>query len=131
MVFLMVPATLYAGWTFNEIRSAVRRKATGHELAELERKHMGRIIEGEGYMLVIHDAANINGSEVHLVEDRSDLDNLNIVRGDVAVEIPAGSPFAKTVKKLKRGDKVSFTGRLSDIFGKTIIIRGSARISIK
>lgn len=53
------------------------------------------------------------------------------IMGDVSVIVPASSPDYKKAKKFKPGQKVSFSGRMDDLFGKTIFIKGSVKITAK
>ena len=121
----------YADWAFDDLRNAIEDGLTYEDLKALQNKYQRRIISGEGYIFMTRKAISINGCEVHILEkyDKSKLANL--AQGDVCVIIPEGSPFSKTVEKLESGQKVSFSGKMDRIFGRTIYIRGSAKILLK
>jgi hypothetical protein len=124
---LLLPLTAMADWTYNEIRKAVKDKVPYPELAALEQKHMNRIIRGEGYVFEVRESTSVNGIDLHLLEDYADAEKAFM--GDVSIEVLKGSPVYKVVKKLKPGQEVSFSGRIDDIFGKTIYIRGTVSVT--
>jgi hypothetical protein len=68
---------------------------------------------------------------VQIVEDKKDLEKEMMMLGDVSVEVPAGSTYAGLAENLKKGQKVSFSGKLVSIFGKTVFIKGSAKIALE
>jgi hypothetical protein len=90
-----------ADWAFDTIRSALKNKATNEELDELEDKYKNSIVEGEGYVFEVRDAADINGYDVQIVEDKKDLEKEMMMLGDVSVEVPAGSTYAGLAENLE------------------------------
>ncbi len=118
--------TASADWIYREIREAIDEKVPYAELAALENKHMGRLISGEGYLFEVREAGNVNGYDVHIIEDYSTAEQTFM--GDVRLEVLKGSPVYKVVEELEPGRRVSFSGRLDDVFGKTIYLRGTVTI---
>lgn len=86
-------------------------------------------MSGEGYVLHSIKSTQMNAIEVHLVAEK-EFDEKPTM-GDVSVVVPVGSPDYKKAKKFKPGQKVSFSGRMDDLFEKTICIKGSVKITAK
>ena len=128
LVFVLAGAA-QADWTFDEIRKAIRDKRPYPEIAALESKHYGRVIRGDGYFFKYTESQVITGYDVQILEDYSEHEKAFV--GDVSVEIPKSISAYKEIPKMKPGDRVSFSGRLDDIFGKTIFLRGSASLERK
>jgi hypothetical protein len=129
LMTLLTTTPLFADWAFDDIRKAMKEGVSYDKLRALESKYKSRIIAGGGYVFLIRDAQSINGFEVHLVEEYDEEKLGSIVQGDVCIVIPGGSTYSKTVEKLEKGQHVAFTGKLDYIFGKTIYIKGSAKIT--
>ena len=123
---LIIWAQASADWSYDEMRSTIEKGVSYDQMKELEGKFKRKIIEGEGYILLVKPSEEINGWDVHILNKYED--GVSKFLGDVCVVIPEGSPYSERAKKLTAGEKVSFGGSVDRIFGKTIVLKGSAKI---
>ena len=127
-VFLVILAlnAARADWAYDEIREGLKKGLSYDGLRQLENKYKRKIIDGEGYVLLIQPSELVNGRDVHIV-DKYGKDETRFL-GDVCVVIAEGNPSTRLVKELQKGDKVRFSGSVDYFFAKTIFLRGSTKI---
>jgi len=116
-----------ADWSYDEMRGVIEKGVSYDEMRELEGKFKRKIIEGEGYVLLVKPSEEINGWDVHILDKYVEGEATKSL-GDVCVVIPEGSTYSEKAKKLTAGEKVRFGGSVDHIFGKTIVIKGSAKV---
>ncbi|MFH1752846.1 MAG: hypothetical protein ABH875_01565 [Candidatus Omnitrophota bacterium] len=131
ILFALSQAQLRADWAFNEMRDTLEGGGSYDKVRAIQNKFLRRIISGDGYVFLIRKADSINAYEVHLVEEYDESKLASRVQGDVCVVIPDGSTNSQVVEKLVNGQRVSFSGKVDRIFGKTIYLQGSAEVTPK
>ena len=126
--FLSLPilTNVYADEIFDEILSAIKGDATDAQLVALEEKYEGKIISGEGYVHDVRVAVFTKGVYVYVSTTYEGY----ATDYDVYITVPEESPYLNIARNLNKGQKISFSGRLVNIFGfdRTISIKGDVKI---
>jgi len=127
-LFLYFAPKCGADPSYDDIRGTINRGASYDEIQAIENKYNRVVISGEGYVLLVKEAETVKGYDVHAVDDGDPKKMAEKILGDVSIIIPGGSPFAKVAKDLKKGQKIKYSGSVSSIFGKTLVLKGSTEI---
>ena len=114
----------YAGEIFDEIIDAIRRKATDAELTELKDKHKGKVVKGQGYLTEI-----IRQGYVRVELILSDTNSEDALTEVINIIVPRHEYQLEKAKRLRKGQKIRFRGRLSDVIFGVIYIRGQVEFS--
>ncbi len=131
-ICLFASNMVYADVIFDEIVSAMKNSPTSEQIEDLKYRYIKDpdyphpLITGTGYITTIITPTDEGEFEVVLSDTGSEdgyADLINVAIGTFDREIWARA------RNFKKGDKVYFTGQLTNIFSGTIYIKGITEIS--
>jgi len=129
LLSLIVSVPVNADMVYDKILAAIRNNAAEDNITELRNKYTDKKISGEGYISDITEPTS-NLREIILSETKDGSGLTNVVNITVRQFLSSleANPQWDFIKRLKEGEKVSFSGDLFDIFSNTIYIKGDVRI---
>ena len=134
IICLLISNMLYADAIFDEIVSVMKSSPTSEQIENLKYKYIKDpnnphpLITGTGYITNIIAPTDEGEFEIVLSDTGTDSEGGYAALINVAIGTFDRDIWARA-RNYKKGDKVYFTGQLTDIFYGTLYIKGVTEIS--
>lgn len=124
-LILSVVSLAYADVTFDEVRSAILKKSIHDSSQSLLDEFEGKVVNGSGYVVDVVKYPARHKVTVLISKEKS----RNKLSASVSIDVPKTSLFHNRAKRLSRGERVFYSGKIDDIYRGKIFLKDYVRLN--